>query len=61
MSISDSDGSSDSDFASEAGYDEDLAAIDYEADLNIEKNIDPADDVAIMVTLASKAKYFKNQ
>ena len=61
MSVSSSDDGNDSDFGSEAGYDEDLAAIDYEADLSIEKNIDTADDIAIMVTLAGKAKHYKNQ
>ena len=28
---------------------EDLAAIDYEANLSIEKNIDSTDDIAIMI------------
>ena len=51
MSVSSSDDGNDSDFGSEEGYDEDLAAIDYEADLSIEKNIDTADDIAIMVIL----------
>ncbi len=54
MSVCSSDDDSDSDFGSETGYDESLAAIDYEADLAIEKNIDPADDVGIMVNLAGK-------
>jgi len=54
MSVCSSDDDSDSDFGSETGYDETLAAINYEADLAIEKNIDPADDVGIMVNLARK-------
>ena len=61
MSVCSSDDDSDSDFGSETGYDESLAAIDFEADLAIEKNIDPADDVGIMVTLSGKSKHYKNQ
>ena len=47
MSVSSSDDGNVSDFGSEAGYDKDLAAIVYEADLSIEKKIDFADDIAI--------------